>query len=149
MAIGRILAAAMTGEQYTIFGDGTQRREFTYVGDVVDATMAAARVEVPAAVVNVGGGSSVSMFEVIDMAQQVTGNPVPLTAVPAQAGDVPATAADLTLARLLLDYQASTDLHTGMTQQVEWLRGLSPDELRVYTPPPATDEDQEVSACSS
>lgn len=149
MAIGRILAAAMTGEQYTIFGDGTQRREFTYVGDVVDATMAAARVEVPAAVTNVGGGSSVSMIDVIDMAQQVIGNPVPLTAVPAQAGDVPATAADLTLARLLLDYQPRTDLRTGMTRQAEWLRGLPSDALRVYMPPPVTEKDQEVPACSS
>ncbi len=149
MAIGRILAAAMTGEQYTIFGDGTQRREFTYVGDVVDATMAAARVEVPAAVINVGGGSSVSMIEVIGMAREVTGNPVPLTAVPAQAGDVPATAADLTLARLLLGYQPRTDLRIGMTRHAEWLRGLSPELLRAYAPPPATNDDQEALSCSS
>ena len=141
MAIGRILAAALTGQQYTIFGDGTQRREFTYVGDVVAATMAAARVEVPAAVTNVGGGSSVSMIDVISMAQRVTGNPVPLTAVAAQAGDVPATAADLTLARLLLGYQPRTDLHAGMTRQADWLRGLPPDVLRAYAPSPTTNED--------
>ncbi len=149
MAIGRILAAALTGEQYTIFGDGAQRREFTYVGDVVEATMAAALVEVPAAVTNVGGGSSVAMIDVIGMAQQITGNSVPLTAVPAQAGDVPATSADLTRARLLLDYQPRTDLRTGMTRQAEWLRGLPPDLLRAYASPPTTNEDQKVPACSS
>ena len=111
--------------------------------------MAAARIEVPAAVVNVGGGSSVSMIDVIGMAQQVTGNPVPLTAVAAQAGDVPVTAADLTLARLLLGYQPSTDLRIGMTRHAEWLRGLPPELLRTYAPPPATNDEQEAPACSS
>ncbi|MFI7598272.1 NAD-dependent epimerase/dehydratase family protein [Actinoplanes sp. NPDC049681] len=149
MAIGRILTAALTGQQYTIFGDGTQRREFTYVDDVVKATLAAARVDVPAAVVNVGGGSSVSMIEVIGMAREVTGNPVPLTAVPAQAGDVPATAADPTLARILLDYRPRTDLRAGMTRQAQWLRQLPPELLRAYAPPLATNEDQEAPACSS
>jgi nucleoside-diphosphate-sugar epimerase len=148
MAIGRILAAALTGEQYSIFGDGTQRREFTYVGDVVDATMAAAQVNAPAAVINVGGGSSVSMIDVIGMARDVTGNPVPLTAVRPQAGDVPATAADLTLARLLLNYQPRTDLRTGMTRHAEWLRTLPPELLRTYAPPPAT-TDEEVPSCLS
>jgi nucleoside-diphosphate-sugar epimerase len=143
MAIARILTAALTGEQYTIFGDGTQRREFTYVGDVVDATIAAAEVTVPAAVINVGGGSSVSMIDVIGMARQVTGNPVPLTAVNPHAGDVPATAADLTLARLLLGYQPHADLRTGMTRHAEWLRRLPPELLRTYAPPPATTEQEE------
>jgi nucleoside-diphosphate-sugar epimerase len=146
MAIARILAAAMTGEQYTIFGDGSQRREFTYVGDVVDATIAAAEVDVPAAVINVGGGASVSMIDVIGMTREVTGNPVPLTAVNQQAGDVPATAADLTLARLLLGYQPRTDLRTGMTRHAEWLSRLPPELLRAYAPPPAP-ADQEEPTC--
>jgi nucleoside-diphosphate-sugar epimerase len=142
MAIARILTAAMTGEQYTIFGDGTQRREFTYVADVVDATVAATDVDVPAAVVNVGGGSSASLIDVIGMAREVTGNPVPLTAVDRQAGDVPATAADLTLARRLLGYQPRVDLRTGMSRHAEWLRRLPPHLLRTYTPPPATTEQE-------
>jgi nucleoside-diphosphate-sugar epimerase len=148
MAVGRVLAAALTGEPYTLFGDGTQRREFTYVGDVVGATMAAAQVEVPAVVVNVGGGSSVSMLDVIGAARDVTGNPVPLTAVVAQAGDVPATAADLSLAHVVLGFHPCTDLRTGMARHAEWLRQLPAELLRIYTPPPVSTE-REVSACSS
>jgi nucleoside-diphosphate-sugar epimerase len=148
MAIARILTAALTGDQYTIFGDGTQRREFTYVSDVVDATIAAAELDVPAAVVNVGGGSSVSLIDVIGVAREVTGNPVPLTAVNPQAGDVPATAADLTLARLLLGYQPRVDLRTGMTRHAEWLRRLPPGLLRGYAPPPAMTE-QEKPTCAT
>lgn len=146
MAIARILTAALTGEQYTIFGDGTQRREFTYVGDVVDATIAAAELDVPAVVINVGGGSSVSMIDVIREAHEATGNPVPLTAVDPQAGDVPATAADLTLARLLLGYQPRVDLRTGMARHAEWLRRLPPELLRTYAPPPMT-TDEEMPTC--
>ncbi|UQU66829.1 NAD-dependent epimerase/dehydratase family protein [Couchioplanes caeruleus] len=143
MAIARILAAALTGQQYTIFGDGTQQREFTYVDDVVEATIAAAEVDVPAAVINVGGGSSVSMIDVIGLAREVTGNPVPLTAVTAQAGDVQATAADLTLARLLLGYQPRTGLRTGMARHAAWLRDLPPELLRKYAPPPMSIDQKE------
>ncbi|MEV0898188.1 NAD-dependent epimerase/dehydratase family protein [Actinoplanes sp. NPDC049802] len=138
MAIGRMLTAALTGEQYTLFGDGTQRREFTFVDDVVSATMAAADVQVPAAVVNVGGGSSVSMIDVIRAVRDVTGNPVPLTASGAQPGDVPATSADLALAHILLGYRPQVDLHTGMSRHATWLRGLSPESLRMYIPQPVT-----------
>ncbi|PSK65014.1 dTDP-glucose 4,6-dehydratase [Micromonospora sp. MH33] len=147
MAIGRVLAAALTGQQYTLFGDGTQRREFTYVKDVVEATMAAATADVSAAVVNVGGGSSVSMIDVLGMARQVVGQPVPLMVSATQDGDVPATAADLTLARVLLGYRPDTDLRTGMARHAEWLRRMSADQLNLYTPPPPAVE--EVPACSS
>jgi nucleoside-diphosphate-sugar epimerase len=148
MAIGRVLTAAMTGWQYTLFGDGTQRREFTYVGDVVSATMAAAQADLSAAVLNVGGRSSASMIDVIGIAREVTGNPVPLTAVAAQAGDVAATAADLSQAHALLGYQPQTDLRTGMSAQAAWLRQLPPDLLRAFVPPPASIE-PEVEPCSS
>jgi nucleoside-diphosphate-sugar epimerase len=146
MAIGRVLAAALTGERYTLFGDGTQRREFTYVGDVVRATVAACTADVAAAVVNVGGGSSVPMTEVIAAAREVTGQPISVMTVPGQAGDVPATSADLALARELLDYRPGTGLRTGMARHAEWLRRLPPGLLRLYAPPAAPIE--EVPACS-
>lgn len=145
MGISRLLAASLTGAQYTLFGDGTQRREFTYIDDVVRATIAAAAVEVPAAVVNVGGGSSSTLIETIRVVSDVTGNPVPLTAVPAQPGDVPATAADLTLARILLGYEPTVDLRTGIARHADWLRQLPEHELREYVPPPV--KDQETLPC--
>src|SRR5262249_55301673 len=77
MAIGRVLAAALSGARYTLFGDGTQRRDFTYVNDVVDATIAASHPSVPTTVVNVGGGSCVSLIDLLGVAREVTGCPVP------------------------------------------------------------------------
>ena len=147
MAIGRILTAALTGVRYTLFGDGSQRRDFTYVDDVVDATLAAADGRVPTTVVNVGGSAPVSLIDVIDVARDVTGHPVPLTAVPAWPGDVSATAADFSLAAALLGYQPRVGLPAGMRRQAEWLRRLPADLLPRFAPPPVAVE--EVAACSS
>ena len=88
------------------------------------------------------------MIDVIGLAREVTGRPVPLTAASAQAGEAQATAADLTLARLALGYHPRTDLRTGMAWHAEWLQGLAPDLLRTYAPPP-TMADQKEPTCSN
>jgi nucleoside-diphosphate-sugar epimerase len=129
MAIGQVLLAALTGVGVPLFGDGRQRREFTYVDDVVAATIGVATAEVTAAVINVGGGSSVTMLDVVDLATAVTGRPVQLLAAAPQAGDVAATEADLSVARRLLGYRPQVGLREGMARQTDWLAGL-PDSLR-------------------
>lgn len=133
MAIGRLLFAAYTGFPVTIFGDGSQRREFTYVGDVVAATLAAASVDTRHAVVNVGGGASVSMRGAIQEASKVTGRHIPVQVADAQPGDVPSTSADLTLAGRLLGYWPTVGLHEGMARQAAWLVNLSRDRLAAFT----------------
>ncbi|GAA1393448.1 NAD-dependent epimerase/dehydratase family protein [Catellatospora coxensis] len=133
MAFGRLLLAAYTGLPLTLYGDGTQRRDFTYVSDVVAATMAAAKIDAQEEIINVGGGASVSMIEAIDIASEVAGRPVPLTAVAAQPGDVPATRADLSLARELLGYQPAVDIREGLARQAEWLRGLPAELVSTFT----------------
>jgi nucleoside-diphosphate-sugar epimerase len=140
MAISRILTAALTGTRYELFGDGTQTRDFTYVDDVVEATIAAARPTVPTTVINVGGGSSVSLIRVISLASDIVGAPVPLDAVGPVAGDVPGTAANLWLASALLGYGPKTDLRAGMTAQARWLRSLPGDVLRRFAPVTSTVE---------
>ncbi|GAA0905888.1 NAD-dependent epimerase/dehydratase family protein [Virgisporangium aurantiacum] len=148
MAIGRMLAAALTGKRYPLFGNGSQRREFTYVSDVVNATIAASRLEQRHAVVNVGGGASVSITDLLGIVGDLTGRPVPLAAVAAQPGDVCATAADLTNARACLDYRPSVNLPVGLALHLEWLRGLPAQVLRLYEPmfePCAA----EVASCTS
>jgi nucleoside-diphosphate-sugar epimerase len=126
MAISRLLAAALTGAQYTLFGDGTQRREFTFVSDVVDATVAAADLGDETAVINLGGGSSISIIDLLSVAREVTGAPVFLTAVEAHPGDVVQTWADLSVARQVLGYEPRVDLLTGMRHHGDWLRALLP-----------------------
>ncbi|WP_326823990.1 NAD-dependent epimerase/dehydratase family protein [Streptosporangium sp. NBC_01756] len=121
MAIGRILRSVLTGHPLRLYGDGVQRRDFTYVGDAVAATMAACVAPAQAEVVNVGGGRSVSMLDVLACAAQVTGQDVPILRDVTQLGDVDTTEADLTRARKLLGYEPSTSLAEGMGQQWKWI----------------------------
>lgn len=129
MAIGRVLLGALSGLSVPVYGDGRQRREFTYVGDVVAATLAAAAAEVRAVVVNVAGGSSVSLLEVLDLAREITGRSVPVITADPQAGDVASSRADLTVAGRVLGYRPTVSLREGMTRQADWLAGL-PDPVR-------------------
>jgi nucleoside-diphosphate-sugar epimerase len=113
----------------TLFGNGRQKRDFTYVSDVVDATLAAATLDCREEIINVGSGSSVSLIEAIDIASRVAGRPIPLDAAAA-----PVTHADLENARELLDYQPAVDLAEGLARQAEWLRGLDHDHLQAFAP---------------
>jgi nucleoside-diphosphate-sugar epimerase len=128
MAINQVLLGALTGTGVPLYGDGRQRREFTYVDDVVVATLAAAEATVDAAVINVGGGSSVTMLDVLELACEITGRPVPIISADPQSGDVAVTEADLTLARRVLGYQPTVGLREGMARQAAWLSTL-PDPL--------------------
>jgi nucleoside-diphosphate-sugar epimerase len=125
MAINQLLLSALTGAVIPLYGDGRQRREFTYVSDVVTATLAAAEAGVMAAVVNVGGGTSITMRQAIQLAEEVTGRPVAVAELDDQAGDVRATEADLTLAGRVLGYRPAVELHDGMAAQAAWLATLT------------------------
>jgi nucleoside-diphosphate-sugar epimerase len=129
MAISQMLLAALTGRNMPLFGDGRQRREFTYVGDVVAATIAVSAAELTAEVINVGGGASTSLLEALEIAAAVTGRVVPIRSAAPQAGDVAATQADLHLARRLLGYRPRVGLREGMARHAEWLIAL-PDSVR-------------------
>ncbi|MFD2791933.1 NAD-dependent epimerase/dehydratase family protein [Promicromonospora vindobonensis] len=121
MAIDQMLLAALTRTPAPLFGDGEQRREFTYVDDVVRATIAAADPAVPSTVINVGGGKSVTMLDVLHLIATVTGSEVPIRHEPDQAGDVLSTSADLTLAEQLLGYRPRVGLLEGLSRHAQWL----------------------------
>ncbi|MEO6082995.1 MAG: NAD-dependent epimerase/dehydratase family protein [Umezawaea sp.] len=125
MAISQVLLAALTGVSVPLYGDGLQRREFTYVDDIVAATLAAATADLAAAVINVGGGSSVTMLDLLDLAHRVTGRPVPVVPADPQAGDVAVTEADLTRAHQVLGYRPSVELRDGMARHANWLATLA------------------------
>jgi nucleoside-diphosphate-sugar epimerase len=122
MAIGRVLQAALTRRPMRLYGDGTQRRDFTYVDDAVGATIAAAATPAQAEVVNVGGGRTYSMLHVLECAAEVTGLDIPVVREGKQPGDVEATEADVTKAKELLRYRPSVSLIEGMSQQWTWIR---------------------------
>ncbi|WP_433235572.1 NAD-dependent epimerase/dehydratase family protein [Streptosporangium sp. CA-135522] len=128
MFIQRLLTAAVTGQKVSIYGDGNQRRDFTYIDDAVSATIAAATTCLPSSIINVGGGTNASLNDILHHAQEVTGQTIRVHIASPRSGDVPATCANPSVARRLLGWNPNTDLHAGIGAQAEWLltrRGAS------------------------
>jgi UDP-glucose 4-epimerase len=124
MGFHKFLRAALTGEPMSLFGDGEQTRDFTYVHDAVSATIAAATRGVPGRVYNIGGGSRVSMNQVLEMIERVTGRKLNVNRGDAQKGDMRHTYADTTLARQDLGFTPRFGLEEGLAAVFQWLSGV-------------------------
>ena len=105
MAFTRIMRAALSDGAVPLYGSGSQRRDFTYISDAVNATIIAAVVNVKAEAVNVASGHSVQLIQALETITALAGAEVPPARRTAQPGDADATSADLAKARDLLGYQ--------------------------------------------
>lgn len=124
MGFHRFLRAAITGTPITLYGDGEQTRDFTYVDDIVAALMAAGDRGRAGAVYNIGGGSRVSINQVLAQIEQIAGRPLDIRREPAQKGDMRDTFADTSLARAELGFAPRTSLADGLRAEYEWLKSL-------------------------
>lgn len=122
----RALQAALTGASLRLYGDGHQRRDFTYIDDAVAATLTAALTPACPSIINVGGGSNASLRDVIDIAQSLAGSEIQLRCEHVRSGDVPITQADPSRAREALGWQPTISLHSGMRAQLTALSGTAP-----------------------
>ena len=122
MGFHRFLTAAHHGRPITVYGDGEQTRDFTYVGDVAEAVHQAAVHGVPGRVYNIGGGSRVSVNEVLRIIERVVGRPVEVAREAPQPGDMRDTFADTSLARADLGFAPRTSLADGLTAEYAWLK---------------------------
>lgn len=118
MALERFLSAARKGRSVEIFGDGSQIRDMTYVLDAVDATASA--LEAAPGIYNVGGGTRVTVDEMLETVRRVTGAEVEVRYGPLAAGDVRSTWADSRRAELELGYVPRMDFEEGVAAQAEW-----------------------------
>jgi nucleoside-diphosphate-sugar epimerase len=121
MAFHRFLRAALQGDTIQVYGDGSQTRDFTYVDDAVSATIAAAERGRIGATYNIGGGSRVSVNDVIDIIERVAGRKLRVDRGPAQKGDMRDTWADTNRARTDLGFAPSVSLEDGLTEEHRWL----------------------------
>ncbi|MGW1194407.1 NAD-dependent epimerase/dehydratase family protein [Streptomyces sp. NPDC002536] len=121
MFIHRTLHAALTGRPLQLYGDGHQRRDFTFIDDAIAATIAAGIAPDGTSIINVGGGTSASLIDVINIAQSLTGREIDVRADTARSGDVLSTRADTRLAEATLGWRATADLHSGMRVQMHEL----------------------------
>jgi UDP-glucuronate 4-epimerase len=119
MGMHRFISAAARDEAVTVYGDGEQVRDFTYVSDAVAATIAAATADVqPASVFNVAGGSSSTVNEVVRIVAESTGCTIATRRVAEEPGDVRFTGGTITRARRLLHWEPEVPLHEGIKRQV-------------------------------
>lgn len=121
MGFHRFITAAMAGDPIHLYGDGEQTRDFTFVGDAVAATAAAGDRGVPGRTYNIGGGSRVSINQVLDIIGRVAGRPLDVRREPAQKGDMRDTFADTALARADLGFAPTVSLEEGIEAEYRWL----------------------------
>ena len=122
MAFTRIAEALAEGRRFELYGDGGQSRSFTYVADVVEATVAALAAK-PGRIYNVGGDTEATMREAIELLERISGRTLELAQGPPAAGDMRRTKADTTRIRADLGWQATTALEDGLRSQWEWASG--------------------------
>jgi UDP-glucuronate 4-epimerase len=124
MATHRLCEAALGGDPFPMYGDGSAVRDFTFVDDVVAANLAAGAADVePGTVVNVAGGGQTTMADLIRLVGEAAGREVPVRQEPAQPGDVRRTGGTIDRAHALLGWEPRVDIETGVRRQVEWHRG--------------------------
>jgi nucleoside-diphosphate-sugar epimerase len=124
MGFHRFLRATIRGEPITVYGDGEQTRDFTFVADAVAANIAAATRGIPGRVYNIGGGSRVSINDVLAMIGRVAGRAPVINVDPAQKGDMRHTLADTRLARAELGFEPKVGLEDGLTAEYKWLMDI-------------------------
>jgi nucleoside-diphosphate-sugar epimerase len=122
MAFARFMEALVDGKPIEIFGDGEQTREFTYVSDAVEGTIKASSADVIGQVVNLGGGSRVSVNRVLATLEDISRAKARKKTLPAAPGDPKHTGASINLARERLGWEPRVSLREGLTKQWEWFQ---------------------------
>jgi UDP-glucuronate 4-epimerase len=121
LAIHKFIKAIETGEPIPVYGDGSTSRDYTYIDDVVQGVLAAVSYTASSfEIINLGNRYSVSLKDLIQTIEDVTGKKASINPLPEQAGDVPHTYADISKAQKLLNYQPTTSLKQGIQHFYEW-----------------------------
>ncbi|MCK6480614.1 MAG: NAD-dependent epimerase/dehydratase family protein [Planctomycetes bacterium] len=122
MAIHAFARAIGEGRPVPFYGDGTSRRDYTYIDDIVDGVLRSLDRASGFRIYNLGESATTSLSELVALLEEAVGRRAILDRRPDQPGDVPLTCADLTLARAELGYEPRTPLREGLARFVEWMR---------------------------
>ena len=124
LAIHQFTRRIYAGQPIEQFGDGTTRRDYTYVDDVIQGTIAALQYEGPLFdIFNLGESETIQLKDLIVAIEKALGKKAKINQLPEQPGDMPLTCADISKARKLLDYRPTTRLNEGLPRFVEWFLG--------------------------
>ena len=125
MAIARFIRCVETGAPVPFYGDGSTRRDYTYIDDVADGVEAALESSLGFEIVNLGGAHPVSLTELVAAVERATGRRATLEPQPVPAGDVPVTFASVEKAGKLLGFRTRVPLEEGLKRAVAWYRGTA------------------------
>jgi UDP-glucuronate 4-epimerase len=122
LAIRKFCHRIMKGESIDVFGDGSTRRDYTYVDDIVSGVVSALSYDrSPYEIINLGNDRTVPLSELLALLESALGPPAIIRRQPEQPGDVPQTWADIDKAREFLGYQPAVPIETGIARFVEWV----------------------------
>jgi nucleoside-diphosphate-sugar epimerase len=125
MAFHKFFKSILQDEAISIYGDGKQTRDFTFVSDAVAANLAAATVpKAVGEIFNIGGGSRVVLTQVLNTMEEIVGRPIKRNHIEKAMGDARHTAADVSKARRILGYEPRVWLREGLTQEWFWVKSL-------------------------
>ena len=125
MAIHKFTRLIDAGEEVELYGDGTSRRDYTYIDDIVDGVRRALDRPAGYRIYNLGATATTALVDLARMISERLGRPLRLRHLPEQAGDVPITYADVSRARDDLGYRPATPIAEGLTRFVDWYRAAA------------------------
>jgi UDP-glucuronate 4-epimerase len=124
LAIHQFTRRIYAGQPIDQFGDGTTRRDYTYINDIIQGTMAAFDYDGPMYdVFNLGESQTIQLKDLIFAIENAVGKKAKINELPEQPGDMPLTYADISKARKLLGYNPTTKLSEGLPKFIDWFLG--------------------------
>lgn len=124
MAFHKFIRAMIHGDSFSVYGDGTQTRDFTYVDDIVEANLLAMKSDCEGEIFNIGGKSRIVLNDVISLLEKLTGIEPKIRWMPKQAGDPPHTWADIRKAESILGYEPKISLEEGLRKEIRYIREI-------------------------
>jgi UDP-glucuronate 4-epimerase len=122
MAIHKFTRLVDEGLPVPVFGDGTSRRDYTYISDAVDGVLRALAHPQPYEILNIGESQTTELRDLVAKIEKALNRKAQIRAMPPQAGDVPLTFADVSKAKRVLGYEPRTSIEEGLRKFVEWYR---------------------------
>ena len=122
MAFNRFILNVLKDKPITVFGDGTQSRDFTFVDDIVKANISAMNSKSKGEIFNIGGGNIVSINKVINTLEEISGKKIKISKKPFQKGDVMHTNASITKARKLLQFEPKPHFKKNLKKEFEFIK---------------------------
>ena len=121
LAIHQFTRRIYAGQPIDQFGDGSTRRDYTYIGDIIQGTMAALNYSGPLYdFFNLGESQTIELKDLISAIENALGKQAKINQLPEQAGDMPLTYADISKAKKLLGYNPTTKLSEGLPKFIDW-----------------------------